>query len=513
MPRFTYELPDVDVMITRPIVMAVTRSIIGVTGMPEDTFIEYAGDERGIPTWRTTLNQQEWDPTDTARFGFYGKVKVAYSEEPEPDNILTSAYYYPDNNIVWADPKINTYLTTFREPVKARLTFTYRTKDKNEAKNWQSRMRKLMRNHFIDQSFYADFNYVLPYTLFDFFDLFYKMREKVEGYGDSFSEWFKQGLLADNTVLVTQGAEKPQFVFRETQLDILGNFEFDTPPIEDKVDDGTAYEIEFSYRFGFDRPIGFMMKHPLVIHNQIVPRTHRTQTSWYDADPLTGRGSISSTRYRKLFQEQYFYKNLNRGNIVPSFDDWMPTQVAADTANLTQFLIQVDTTNRKKVLSLTDLPKMSFDPLLIEYMKETRAYLTKRTGSWVHVAVYQNDRPLDPRSITIDEDLTIWVDTELDLRSLYHVRISLFTQLMSLQPFAVDLLRKRPEYLKMAIDGLDPEYGKKYSYPTAKPGRLVSKLDYVDAARNLAVTARRFYSPKYRYILLPTQLNTLFTFQ
>ncbi|CAM8750684.1 hypothetical protein MOC16_gp010 [Klebsiella phage vB_KpM_FBKp24] len=513
MPRFTYELPDVDVMITRPITMAVIRSIIGVTGMPDDTFIEYAGDEHGIPTWRTTLNQQEFDPTSTAKFGFYGKVKVGYSEEPEPENILTTAFYYPDNNIVWADPTINTYLSTIREPVKARLTFTYRTKDKNEAKNWQSRMRKIMRNQFIDQSFYADFNYVLPYTLFDFFDLFYKMREKVAGYGDTFADWFNKGLMADGSVLVTQGGEKPQFVFRETQLDILGNFEFDTPPIEEKLDDGTAYEIEFSYRFGFDRPIAFMVSHPLVIHNQIVPKTHRSQTSWYDADPLTGRGSISSTRYRKLFQDQYFYKNLNRGNIVPSFDDWMPTQVAADTANLTQFLIQVDTTNPRKVLTLTNLPKMAFDPLLIEYMKETRDYLPRRSGSWVHIAVYENNRPLDPRTIRVDEDLTIWSDADLDVRCLYHVRVSLFTQLMVLQPFAAELLRSRPDYFKMVLDGLDPKYGEKHQYPTAKPGRKISKLDYVDAARNLEVTARRYYSPKYRYILLPTQLNTLFVFR
>ena len=55
MPQFAYELPDVDVMITRPITLAVIRSIIGVTGMPEDTFIEYSGDELGIPTWLQRL--------------------------------------------------------------------------------------------------------------------------------------------------------------------------------------------------------------------------------------------------------------------------------------------------------------------------------------------------------------------------------------------------------------------------------------------------------------------------
>lgn len=510
MPQFAYELPDVDVMITRPITLAVIRSIIGVTGMPEDTFIEYSGDELGIPTWRTTLDKQPYDMTDTARFGFYGKVKVGYTEEPEPEKILNTAFFYQDNNVLWADPDLGIYLSSFREPVKASLNFTYRTRDKNEAKNWQSRMRRLMKRHFIDQTFQADFNYVLPHTLFDFYDKFYGLREKVAGYGDTFQEWFTKGLLADYSVLIDQAGKNPQFVFRETQFDILGNFEFDAPPVEEKVEDGTAYEIEFTYRFSFDRPIGFVFQYPLVIHNQLVPKTHRSQETAYDVEPYTGRGSISTTRYRMLFQDELRYKNLNRGHIVPSFDDWMPRQVAADTANLVQFLIQVDTANPNKVLTLSELPKMAFDPLLIEYMKATKEYLTKRTGSWVHIAVYANDRPMDPRNITIDDDLTIWSATKLDLRTRYHVRVSLFTQLLLLQSFAAKLLRSREDYLKMVIDALDSDYKNHYEYPSVKTGRLLDKTTYADVARRLTITARKYYSVKYRYILLPTQLNVLF---
>lgn len=510
MPQFAYEIPDVDVMITRPITMGIIRSIIGVAGMPDDTFIEYAGDENGIPTWRSTLDKQPFDYSDTARFGFYGKVKVGYSEEPEPDKILNTAFYYQDNNVLWADPELGIYLTGYREPVRAALNFTYRTRDKNEAKNWQSRMRRLMKRHFIDQSFQSDFNYVLPKTLFDFYDNFYKLREKVAGYGDTFQDWFKKGLLADYSVLIDQAGRNPEFVFRETQFDILGYFEFDTPPTEEKVDDGTAYEIEFTYRFSFDRPIGYVLQYPLVIHNQLVPKTHRSQTTWYDSEPFTGRGSISTTRYRMLFQDQFGFKNLNRGHIVPSFDDWMPTRVSPDTTNFVQFLIQVDQENRNRVLTLTDLPKMSFDPLLIEYMKETREFLTKRTGSWVHITVYADDRPMDPRDISVDENLTLWSNTELDLRRRYHVRIGFFTQLMLLQRFAIDLLSKRSDYLKMVIDALDPDYHKHYDYPSVKPGRSISRIEYADIARRLSVTAQRYYSPKYRYILMPTQLNALF---
>lgn len=510
MPELTYEIPDVDVMITRPITMSVIRSIINVTGMPADTFIEFAGEEKGIPAWRNTLDQQPFDATNTARFGFFGKVKVGYTEEPTPETILTSAYKYPDNEVIFSDPKLGIVVAPYREQVKARLNFTYRTRDKNEAMNWRSGMRKKMKFHFIDETFAAKYNFVFPYLLVDFLDTFYKLRENVEGYGDTFQAWFEESRKKDYSVITTLNGKKDQLVFREEQLDILGNFEFDAPPIEEKVDDGNAYEIEFSYRFSFDRPIGYYLKYPLVIHNQVVPRTHRTAVGWYDPGGIKGSGSKSTVRYREMFKDQLWYKNLNRGNIVPSFDDWMPPVVVPDTTNLAQFLIKIDPNNKTRVLDLLNLTKMSFDPLLVEYMKETHPWLTKRTGSFVNISVYRNDRMVDPRDLVVDENLVIWTNTEMDLRSVYHVRVGLFTQLFVLQPFAAKFLRENPAYFKMALEGLDPDYSKKHTLPEPIGGKLISKIDYADAARNLIVTARRYYSLDYQYLLMPTQLNTLF---
>lgn len=511
MPKISYPIPDIYANITRPVAMAVVRSIIGVSGIPEDTFIEYAGEQAGIPTWRTTLNQMEFDKTLTARGFLFSKVKVAYEEEPNSDAILPTAYHYLDNTVNWADPDLGILLTTQREKVRARLSFTYRCSDSNEAQSWINGMQKKLNAHFVDETFQASFRYVLPRVLFKFLRVFHEMREAQAGYGDAFEDYFRAHVVSDYSVIATLAGTEPMLGFRETELDILGNFEFDAVPKEERLDNGNASEITFSFRYSYERPVEYMMQYPLVIHNQVVSPLWRPTTRPYETADQEGQASASMKRYWKIFKNMSLWqKNVGRGNIIPSYDEWLPKTIVKDTANLVQFLIKVDPANPRMVLDLQNLGESAFDPLLIAYMKATHQYLTKRTGSGVNITIYANERMMDPRNVLIDENLVIQTQTDMDLRTVYHVRVSLFTQLMAMQPFAADFLKHNPQYLNMLIDGLDPTYKTKYPYPETINGVFVTKLAYVDAARRLSVTAAKYYSSVYQYIIMPTELSYLF---
>lgn len=511
MPKFSYPIPDVYATITRPVALAIVRSVAGVSGIPENTFIEYSGEQQGIPTWRTTLNQSTFDPTQTSRGFLFSKVKVTYEEESNSDAIFPTAYHYPDNTVAWADSDLGILLATQREKVRARISFTYRTADKNEAQRWRNDMQQKMKAHFVDEIFQADYRYLLPPELFLFIQNLHTMRESQAGYGDTFDEYFKEKVIADYTILTTVAGTEPILSFRETQLDILGNFEFDSPPLEEKLDNGNASEITFSYRFGYERPVKYIMHYPLVIHNQVIKPEMRIATRLYETADQDGQTSASMQRYWKMFSNMALWqKNLGRGSIIPSYDDWLPTTTVKDTANLAQFLIRVDPDNPRKVLNLQDLGKSSFDPLLIEYMKATHQNLTKRTGSSVNITIYANDRMMDPRNVLVDENLVIQTLTDMDLRTTYRVRVSLFTQLLAMHPDAADFLKWNPPYLNMIIDGLDPTYKTKYAYPETINGVFVTKLAYAEAARRLSVTAAKYFSAVYQSILMPTELSYLF---
>ncbi|UQT03144.1 hypothetical protein TOTORO_02810 [Serratia phage vB_SmaS-Totoro] len=508
MPQLALPIPDIYASVTRPVNVSIIRSIMNVTGIKEDTFIEFSGENESVPTWLTTLNQKEYSEPDTAKFPFYQKIKVDYQEEVNDDPILSTAYHYNDLMLAWADTDRNITVSPFREQVKATLNFTYRTVDKNAAQNWRTMMRRKIMRHFIDETFNAPFHYVLPVQVMAMLAIFHEMKEKVAGDGDEFHDYLKSHAIADMTTMVDNAGKNETYVFRENQLDILGNFEFSAPPIEEKLPDGNCYDISFSYRFSYDRPIGMVVKYPLVVHNQLIPPGLRKDRGLYSPADFRGLSSGSTRRYYEMFQKFSWSRSEPLFNIIPFYDDWIPTQIIADVSPIAQFLIRVDSVNPKKVINLRELGKNKFDDKFLEYIKDQRLMVPRVTGCAAHIAVYENDRPIDQRDIFIDEDLNVWCQHDLDVKKLYHVRVGVFTQLLNLQLFAARYLQDHPDVFNMIIDALDPEFVKNGgTYPTAVNGKFVRISEYFRVARELRVTAERFFSITYKSIILPTVLG------
>ncbi|QDB71148.1 virion-associated protein [Serratia phage Moabite] len=508
MPQLALPIPDVYASVTRRVNVSIIRAIMNVTGIKDDTFIEFAGENEAVPTWLTTLDQKVYNENNTAKFPFYQKIKVDYQEEVNDDPILSTAYHYNDLMLAWNDPKRKINVSPFREQVKATLNFTYRTIDKNAAQNWRSMMRRKIMRHFIDETFNAAFYYVMPVQVVAMLAIFHEMKEKIAGDGDTFEDYLKNNAVGDLATMVDNAGRNATYVFREQQLDILGNFEFSAPPIEEKLPDGNCYDITFTYRFSYDRPIGMIVKYPLVIHNQLIPPGLRKDRGLYSPADQRGLSSGSTRRYYELFKNFTWSAADPIFNIIPFYDDWMPTQVVADTSPIAQFLIRVDQDNPKKVINLRELGKNKFNEQFLEYIRDQRLMVPRATACAAHISVYENDRPIDQRDIFIDEDLNIFCQYDLDVKSVYHVRVNVFTQLLNLQPFAVRYLQEHPDTLNMIVDALDPFFLKNGGvYPKALNGKFVTMDEYFRVARELRVTAERFYSLTYKSIILPTVLG------
>lgn len=510
MPQLALPIPDVYASVTRPVTVSIIRSIMNVTGISEDTFIEYSGENEAIPTWLTTLGQKEYNPNNSAKFPFFQKVKVDYQEEVNDDPILSTAYHYNDLMLCWLDKDRNISVSPFREQVKASISFTYRTVDKNAAQNWRTMMRRKIMRHFIDETFNAEYHYVLPVQVLAMMGIFHQMKEKVAGDGITFEDYVEKNALAKLTSMVDQAGNNRTYVFRENQLDILGNFDFSAPPLEEKLADGNCYDITFTYRFSYDRPIGMVVKYPLVVHNQLIPPGLRKNRGLYSPAEQRGLSSGSTRRYYELFKRCTWTAAPPEFNIIPFFDDWIPGRNGAskDIAPIAQFLIRVDSTNAKKVIKLDDLGKNKFHPDFLEYIRDTRLMVPRATGSAAQITVFEDDRPIDSRDIFIDENLQVWCQYDLDVTKVYHVRVNVFTQLLGLQPAAARYLQDHPATLNMIIDALDPEFVKNGgTYPASINGKFVTKEEYFRVARELSVTAERFYSLTYKSIILPTVLG------
>jgi hypothetical protein len=443
-------------MITRPTELAVIRQIAAITGTPDDTFIEFGGINEGIPTWKSLLGQEA---APTGRFGSFNKIQVTSEERIDEDYYLSTAYLNPsDAKTVWRDSAIGITLRPIYEKVKTTLSFRYRTIDYATARNWVTGMKRRILMNWLDQSLQSKYKIAIALTLMQFLHEFHRMSQQVEPSGEEFMPWVDKRFLQAHTVLTMLDGRYPQVVLNETQLDVVGWFTFGELPKPQKSQQETAFEVEFTYEFQYERPTEMALKYPLMIHNQLVNRKYRPDYVVYDPVNLHGYATRSVSAYTELLRNiGQFDRFARAGRILPFYDDWWPPveQIVPSTTNVVQQLIGIDPADPTLIIDFRNPGTFTLSDTLRAYMEHTREDLTVRTRSAVHLSLYENDRLYEPSELFVDDNLCLRSRTPLDLKKLYHMRLTLFNDLFYLTREAELIIRDNPDYVTMILVGLD----------------------------------------------------------
>lgn len=460
MPQFSYPIPDIYQMITRPVIVAVIKQIMEGTGIHQDSFIEYKGEQGQVPTWRTFIDRRNVGSIADSKMPFIEKVQVEVDENPLEEFILSTPYHYPDNKRVWHDPNLDITLSPFYQRAEYTINFTYRTPDKGSAVQWRNGMRRRFKLKFTDMSMLANYQIIIPPLILVFLKKMWEMRENISGYGDTWSEYFLSNRLQKLVKLVDQAGNNPEIAIDETQLDILGNFEFTDPPREERQEDGSCYLVNFSYKFRFDHPMGFVLKYPLVIHNQLVPPNMRPDKPHrYDPHGLLGNSSQSMSRYDVIVQQECLRKEGEiGGHLVPWFDDWFPTMGYHNTSPLLQLLCRVDPDDPTMLIDLGQLSQagLKISETTEKYMRDNYDKLHLHAASAIYIAVYIGQDRLDSRGYYITKDLAVRTRVPMDMRNNYHVVISVMDDLLVLTPDARKTLQRNPAAFKEIVTTLEP---------------------------------------------------------
>lgn len=486
MPQICLPVPDLYQMVTRPVITAIIKQIIKATGIPESTFIEYQGEHEGIPQWRSWI-QPEAKDQDQSRFGFYHKVQIDTQEEPLEDTILSTAYHYLDNKIVWEDEALGIQLRPYYEHVEFTINFTYRTLDKGAATRWRNDMRKRFKIKFVDESFTAKYNPVVSRTVIKFLYKFWQMREANAPYGETWDDYFRKNAQQAMTILGMQNGANPEIALQETQLDILGNFEFTNPPKDERVQDGSNYSVGFSYKFRFDRINGFMLRYPLVIHNQPIPKSFIPENQLYNPYAVEGvNSSMSMSRYQTILRQGGFGPQPPfAGEIVPYFDDWYPSRVPRALTPGVQLLIRVDEDDPTKIIDLKNIDGFTIDPELQAFMERHHRKLTLYAGCPIHVCYFNGDVGHDHQDTYVTKDLVVRTTKPMSVRDTHHLVLYFFNDFMSISKPIHEDLRRHPTLLYKFLDMLSPQFKRNDSYPPIVGGKLVREPEYYDCLRSV----------------------------
>lgn len=463
MPNITIPISNVYNSVTRPITMMLARDVMAICGLDVDEVPLYLPGERGVVSQPGTGLGE----SDDVRYQSYDHVFCEVEDVIREDQILTTPVRERNDHApVLVDSALKLEVRPVYVQYDLTFNFKYTTDSKNKAQQWRDELtiRTAESRHSIQHTLLYDLT--LDDEILSHLSEVYNKREAIAGYSQSFLEWFESIQLKE---VVARGAidgdaDKIVLQIPERQAHLVGTFNHGAPPVEQKVDGDVTYEIDFSYTVSYLKPTHWNIIYPLVIHQQhIGPGFYddRPRVSIDDLD--TNVSGVGWQSFERIAWRSRGRSNHNRGGLrYPYYDDWdVPLDPLYWSLPLMTWLMGIDVYNPTKLLDLKDLPDMEFSPNTWAYLVDNKDTLTRNYRSLLRFTLYEDDVPISPEMIYIDDEMVLRSLKPLNLRRMYHVRLSVVTSSIYLNPITINKALAHPlavlEIYQTVIPLLDVE--------------------------------------------------------
>lgn len=458
MPRVLVEVPETYESITRPVVYDIVRTVMERTGIPKTVRINYPGDiERAMQDGSSITTSHP----EATKYPYTSQLTIDVAEDYQEDRILSSAVFRPENFFIFKDPKLGVAIKPVYSPCDVTVTIKYRARSKQQATKWRDDIRNrtaMNREQFIHQ---ASYHYLIPEELFVILREIHKLRETVAGYGDDFDTYFKNHRTSRARWLTNQAGQQGRWGIAETQIRVLGWFDFEGVPEQgSKEDDGSTWTISFSYKFKYDKANACAMFYPLVVHNQMIKyRPTVEEQPMYQIENQLRKYALSAKMFAYFeMGRAMHYQQLRQGYSVPDFDEFIPASVVPDTLRLATVLIKIDPENPRAIFNLTDNlgNQIMLDPDIRCCLEKEYPFMTLPFQSIFNVSLYRGPFLQTPDKVTVDSSFNVTSTFDMDLRQTYHLRISLVKNLRLLPQAALDRIRSCAQCLIKLLNAIDP---------------------------------------------------------
>lgn len=455
-------LPTVDVEQTalRPIVLDVVRDLIEIMGLSKDTRILFPGDIGVAQHVGTSIQPENNNPSS---FPFSSQLQITVREDYVEDQILASAVHRRENRLLFEDQLLPVRIWPGYAQTEVSVNIRYRAVDKVSAFKWRQEMRARASANRQQLVHEVDFSFLLHPYFHNLLKEIHRLREKSCGYGETIEQWFQKCLTKRATIETTLAATEPMLSFREEQCRVQGWFDFAGRPEQGAGDDGGAtWTTSFTYTFRYDKPDACVMSYPIMIHQSLLSSQWRNDKP-SNRENFHQQNFPISLQYLHRFESGYDMDKMayKKGIAIPKFDDFViyePNRLPS-TTDIFTVLISLDPENPNLLMNLEkDLGHYVFDSGILDFMKKEAPFMTKRYGSVFQVMLYKGPYLMDPTKnyLKVDKDLNVLARREMGCRDVYHINVSLVTDLNLLDDDAKDRLREDACVLGKVISAIDP---------------------------------------------------------
>lgn len=455
MPRAILELNDTWASVTRPVAVEASRHICKLMGLEKDTDVLFQGPTQTALLNGSALENGNFDP---ARFKQTRRVFIQVAEEYAEDELLNMPTFKPETVSIFEDPSLELRIQTLYSKMEMTITLKFRAESQVSAERWRNLMRRKVAEGRGAGFHSLEYYYAMPDKVVMMLTDIHTLRENQAEYGEDIQTYLKKCFTPKATTLTDMVGGNPEIAIKELQTYALGRFDFDTPPKEEKGEDGAIWEVSVDYKLYYDKPISLSLYYPLLVHNQLIPQHWIRQCEAYRAESAYEAPSFSQHAFNRLKVAMGApeYMRPISGAHYPVYDDWLPVLGQNQTSTIIRILIMVSPTDRRDVCNLTNLGPYNIHPLLLPYIRENPNYMRFSMDSPFVVELFQNDDRVDPESITIDDDLNVRTTFDMSLRFTYRLRISLVNNLTILTSDAIERLRKSGALALAILTALEP---------------------------------------------------------
>lgn len=429
-------IPEVEQMVSRPVIVAVIEQIKDITNIPSDTIITYVGQNNSRIPFTTSTNPNEAPVV----LGSDRMITVEVDEEPDEAMFATTPGNRIDNTPDFLDRALGVTLKPIYTGMNMVTTVTFRTPSRTEAVRWRNDARYKASQMRSVNLHVVEYAYQLPKAAIVLLKHIWELREKQFGFGQSFEDYMSEHFTTRATVATTIVGTQSEYLIREAQDRVQGTFDFTYNPRKQEKTDGDVWEVSFTYTFSYQKPTEYSMIYPLLVHQQPIKYEYIPMLPM-DPYEAKSRRSLSVTAFH-FFEAPVVLERLT-GRVPihysPQQDLWTPDQPPASRRIVASFMVYVKPElKRQKLLNLNQLGNYYINPDVLEWMvKSEYKYLTIPSTSPVTISLYRNECLAFPKDLEVDNEGNVWLIGEADCRKRYRVTISVATTLTSCSPASI----------------------------------------------------------------------------
>lgn len=457
MPVVSTPLPEVDQNITRPVVLDVVRQIKDITGIPEDTPVNYIAQGEARSQYGSTAASQD----DTTRLAGGRMVTIEVEERYEEGYFATNAGHRPEQLPDFHDSRLGIVIKPIYAYCDFDIVFTYKTPSRNEALRWRDDAQfkaSQMRDVILHELTY---HYLLPNPFWTLLKHLYDLRETQGGYNQTFDEYVMNHLTTRATQVTTLDGTIQRTAIRETQMRVQGMFDFQAQPEKQEKNDKGNWEVHFTYHFGFSKPIASSMRYPIVVHNQLIDEKF-IPTLAIDHERSQARMALSTNalHYFEAGQMQLRAAGENPLRYQPTCDEWVPDTIAPHTTPHLSLLAGLTPTSAGVIMNLNELGDYALVQEVLDFIRLIEyPWVNKPYASLIQLSVYKDTHLLKSTRFEVDAALNVRLLEPLNIRSTYRVVVGFSNDITHVHPNAIRRLVAYPLALQKLLRMCRPNRG------------------------------------------------------